>query len=455
MRNLKFKEYTAVLLTLCLSLALFPVFGADDDGFYKTLYSRDYLQMWKDGVRDYKAEDDGWTTYCKGITSAGTNSVFVQDSARNGQLAGGQDNNTTALYNTDLSGANIVKGQNFGMNMRLQIWFNAKFNGTTPVSGFYFRHSFTSDTVMYTTELIYRDESGKTYTLYSSEPVKGKEKTYQLDYELRFDSETAQLKLINNTISDEEIDTGVLNLKELLAAKGVEEYNKSGKFAFMGEVQYGFVAIRNIEIKSWQIEPKFTEFTSGMAQAGAPRGSLAVLNGDDKSSIGVDLSGQVDGIAQAELYVDGEDAEAFDISDCNLRADLPKLPKGIHYASARIKTVSGITFDVNIDNFCTDDYTIISGGAVCGGNTITSLADAYGKSVTAGFRYSRDTPVTTVICLYDEAGNMCGISYGTGANGASEATISVPQSANGYKLKAFACENFKNSRPISGVLELR
>ena len=456
MKNYKIKRCAALFLTLCIGLTMFSVCAQEDEEFYKTVYKRNYIQMWEDGIRNYIAEEDGWITYCNGISSAGGNSVFIQDSSRGGQLAGGQDNAAAAVYNTTLGGANIIKGQNYGLNMRLQIWFNAVFDGTKPKSGFYFRHSFTSDTIMYTTELVYQDENGKKYTLYTSPEQKGKGKTYQLDYEISFDAETARLKLKNDTISDGESDTGVINLKQALADKGIEKYNQSGMFGFVGEVQYGFVAIRDIEIKSQTISADRLSIKCGSVEAETSNKSFPILNKNEETEFTLDLSGQVGGISAAELYIDGEKACDFAINGTLISAVLPVPDERIHSAGIKLRTAADKNFTAELGKFSVRDGTVIANGFTSSdGETVTNLSEAFGKELSANFKYSCDGEAVVIICLYDERHSMCGISYGAGSGGTASATISVPSAAEGYTVKAFMCRDFVNSAPISGVSELR
>ncbi len=50
---------------------------------------------------------------------------------------------------------------------------------------------------------------------------------------------------------------------------------------------------------------------------------------------------------------------------------------------------------------------------------------------------------------------MRSISYSNGENGVAKAQISVLENAVGYSVRAFMCESFENSSPLSGVMELK
>lgn len=257
----------AVLCTVIFTFAS-PVCAEtdiSDANNLKTVYKRDFVETYNLGNTSYSADNDGWTTMC--YRACGGEGEYVPERKmlmvnRNGNIyfGGGGDGwaapNVIAVYNTKLNGSCGVTGLNSGRNLRLKLWFNANINGMTPVSGFYFRYYYeTEDNVQkYKAQLVYCEDTGTEHILYTTDKTNNVfGQTSDVEYELIFDDMTAELKLTNqggDGTRGAVFETGKINLSGLLAEKGVSEYNKSGKFALEADAGYGFLGMKNIEIKT-------------------------------------------------------------------------------------------------------------------------------------------------------------------------------------------------------------
>ncbi len=227
------------------------------------LYQRDFVQMWNDGETSFSLDNDGWQTYCE--TVSGNDSADAAEnkmSMQSGGIVGGgryESIGVEAVYSTELIGGTCVTGQNYGVNLRLSFWFNARFNGLAPMSGFYFRYYYPTENeaTEYKTELVYRADDGTEYRLKEWDADwMGKQQTFVSGYNLEFDGESARLTLENKTYPSAGVfESGTVNLKAELEKQGVTDYIRSGRFALVGEVGYGRLQIENITIKS---EPKIS-----------------------------------------------------------------------------------------------------------------------------------------------------------------------------------------------------
>lgn len=453
MKNVK---YIITALAICaVSIQLvFSVFAEED--YYKTVYDKDFVQLWSSGVRDYDPNDDGWLTYCPQVDTEPSEDNKMQIwEASDGALRGA-GTGVKAVYDTVLNGSTIVKGRNYGINLSPVFWFNANFDGVTPVSGFYFQYIYSDDKHV---ELVYQDEKGKKFILYSEKEDTVFGNSSEVAYELDFDGETAELKLINkggDGTLNAEFDSGKINLREELAKHNIDKYNGSGKFAVTADVPWGFLTIKNISIKNWSVTADKMKIKTSDIETLVPIDTLVVLKEDVGAELSIDLNGKTDSITESKLYIDGEYAGEFSVNGNNvLTASLPKLDRGAHTVKTSVKTVSEKIFDIDLGTVYIGDKTVLAEGFICGGNSINEISEVYGQEIEARFKYSHDKSVTAVICLYDKDNHMRSISYGIGNSGTATAKIVVPEEADEYSVKAFMCEDFVNSAPISGMMELK
>lgn len=297
------------------------------------LYQRDFVQMWKNGERSFSLDDDGWQTYCETLNGNGSaDAAENKMSMQSGGIVGGgryKRPGVEAVYNTELIGRTCVMGQNYGMNLKLSFWFNARFNGLTPMSGFYFRYYYPTENnaAGYKTELVYKAENGAEYRLKEwNADWMGKRQTFTSGYKLEFDGESTKLTLENKTYPSAGVfESETVSLKAALEQQGITDYNRTGRFALVGEAGYGRLQIENITIKS---EPKISLDTD----------SVSVLDGGVYAY--ADCLGEVSsyGEAAAAVYdpdgvligmAFGQKAEGKDGLEFHIKVGKDTLPSGI------------------------------------------------------------------------------------------------------------------------------
>lgn len=192
-----------------------------------------------------------------------------------------------------------------------------------------------------------------------------------------------------------------------------------------------------------------------IVSASAPFNGYAVYGKNDTAKVTAELNKSADEILSAELYVDGKRADEFVNEDGMLRASLPKLDDGVHKAYVLITDKFNTAYKIESGYFCTGKGSFIPNGFTAEGEKISSLSDALGKSVTAEFAYSYSGTAVVIACLYDESGKLCDIRFADGDGSSASVEIAVPSDADGYTLKAFMCESFASSAPLSGIMELK
>lgn len=234
------------IIVCIMSAAMLSMASAEESGDY-TLYKKNFKQMYEDNDTSYDVNCD-WITYC---TNLKYNDVSQDGKMQicEGGLCGGRDKETAAIYRWKLNSAASIKGENYGMNMKLSFWFHAKFNGKIPFSGAYFRYYYETDKKY--VELVYQKEPGVSYVLYSAEANEVISATASIEYELVFDDEEAELKLKNRN-TGKIFDSGKINLRECLANQGISEFNSRGQFALTADTEWGYLSMRNIEIVSYE-----------------------------------------------------------------------------------------------------------------------------------------------------------------------------------------------------------
>ena len=236
-------------------------------------------------------------------------------------------------------------------------------------------------------------------------------------------------------------------ISALLEKNGVSAPRTSGCF-LIGDHQSmgGRITLKKLDIQNNNIT---------VTDASAPYKGFAVFGNDTQNEISLTLSRHTDNVKKAELYADGEKAADFSCDGYKISAVLPVLETGRHRLKTVITDISDSVSQYESDYFYIGKGTFIADGFTSDDGEISSLDKAYAKSITANFRYEYEKDVTAVICLYDADGNMRSISYSNGENGVAKAQISVPENAVGYSVRAFMCESFENSSPLSGVMELK
>lgn len=216
-----------------------------------TLFEEDFnalvTELGVSGATNYDKYDIdslGWSTYSSKTNSSSTGGDTTgQMELFKGTTPAGlmSDGSGTAVYNTNL-------GNNFVVNTKichwsvsdLKLWFNAKFSGTTPQTGFYFMFDSSKNL-----KLVYTDGTTE-YELYSAATTATYCSNFDSTYTLNYDNGVIKITAVRGDYTDDV----EINLAEKLSEKSVSDFDTTGKFAIQSNSSGGFIDIRNVSISA-------------------------------------------------------------------------------------------------------------------------------------------------------------------------------------------------------------
>ena len=471
MKKLNFKKYAALALILVFSMSFACVSAADGLPVLGTEYVRDYTTASADEgvytndnlnfeidnlfVRSLKGSS-ATKDYSVGVGENGISAVagyflFKMDMGSNYTISGTFSDDPNGKYPKN---SNIVR-----------LYFNSLYSAEKPVDVVYappidlnntFRFNIKSTSKLDDKNNPTEEEMGHTIELqYGSKTLCTDVTTDGTRFTMGGDTNFA-LTYANGAISlsIENASTGFSynfsksadEIKGLLENVGVKSARTSGSFCLSDHQSMGGrIALKNINIQNNNIS---------VVGASAPFGKTAVFAKNSNREISLEISKNVSNIEKAELYADGEKCGDFSMENSRIYTNLPSLENGRHILTAVITDISGNVITVDSDYFYIGGGTFVGNDFTVDGDRAASISDAYGKTLSANFEYEYDKDVILFICLYDSENVMKSVSFGKGENGSVTANISVPDNADICRAKAFVCESFENSAPLSGAAEL-